>query len=189
MGIGAARGWVTSSLRGNRWGCRGLSNRRCSAVFRIIRMRGTHSFRIGRPSKPCGANERDFGLSVTAQEAPSLFTINAITGKMSHKDRLRITEYPREAPGLSRGQESGLPPLGGNGFLCIVPSSVALQNATMFVRDALSNPLSIGGKVKRAGRSHQDTPRMGSGVLAPNPYPLAAIYYHRMRRLCLKGLG
>ena len=37
-----------------------------------------------------------------------------------------VTECPREAPGFSRGEESGLPPSGGNGFLLIVPSSVAL---------------------------------------------------------------
>ncbi len=40
----------------------------------------------------------------------------------------------------------------------------------MFVRDALSNPLPIGGKVKRTGRSRQNTPRMGSGVLAPGDH-------------------
>ena len=55
-------------------------------------------------------------------------------------------------------------------FLLILPSFVSEQNGTMFVREALSNPLSFGGTVKRAGRSYQDTTRMGSGVLAPGDH-------------------
>ena len=50
-----------------------------------------------------------------------------------------FTKSPREAPAFRHGEESGFQPLGGNKFLCILPPVPSLNNATVFIRDALSH--------------------------------------------------
>jgi len=48
-------------------------------------------------------------------------------------------QIPREPSAFRSGEESGCPLLGGNKFLCIVPSVLSLNNATVLISDALNH--------------------------------------------------